>query len=47
MLVKGGYLEPEEAMVHLSKEPFEEKMERAAQVFYDYVLNYAPEMLSP
>lgn len=47
MLVKGGYLEPEEANQTLAREPFEFKMERAAQVFYDYVLNYAPEILSP
>lgn len=47
MLVKGGYIEPEEANLHLAREPFNEKMERAAQVFYDYVLNYAPELISP
>jgi len=47
MLVKGGYLDPEEASKHLANEPFENKMERAAQVFYDYVVNFAPELLSP
>lgn len=31
----------------MANEPFEQKMERAAEVFYDYVINYAPELLSP
>ncbi len=30
MLVKGGYLDPDEANKALSKEPFDRKMERAA-----------------
>jgi hypothetical protein len=47
LLVKGGYLDPEEASQVLSHEPFEQRMQRAADVFYDYVVNYAPEMLSP
>lgn len=46
-LVKTGYLEPSEAMKHLGNEGFGSKMNRAAEVFYDYVLNYAPELLSP
>lgn len=29
-LVKGGYLNPEEASAHLAKEPFEQRMERAS-----------------
>jgi hypothetical protein len=45
--VKGGYLEPEEANNLLAHEPFEQRMQRAADVFYDYVVNYAPEVLSP
>lgn len=45
--MKGGYLEPEEASQALAHEPFEQRMQRAADVFYDYVVNYAPEMLSP
>lgn len=45
LLVKGGYLEPDEA--HLAAESFEQRMNRAADVFYDYVLNYAPELISP
>ena len=46
LLVKGGYLDPEEtsALIH---EPFDQRMQRAADVFYDYVVNYAPELLSP
>lgn len=47
MLVKGGYLEPAEASQHLAQEAFEDRMTRAADVFYDYVLNYAPELVSP
>ncbi|CDW84758.1 UNKNOWN [Stylonychia lemnae] len=47
LLVRAGYLDPEEALKHFSQEPFENRMERAASVFYDYVINYAPEMLSP
>lgn len=49
LLVKGGYIEPEEALRNASivNEPFKDRMERAAEVFYDYVLNYAPELLSP
>lgn len=30
MLVKGGFLDPEEANQYLANEPFENKMERAA-----------------
>ena len=47
MLVKGGYLGHEEALQHLANEPFERRMERAANVFYDYVVNYTPEVISP
>ena len=48
LLVKGGYLEPEEAASSvLSQEPFDQRMQRASDVFYDYVVNYAPELLSP
>ena len=46
LLVKGGYLEPEETSAILN-EPFDQRMQRAADVFYDYVVNYAPELLSP
>ena len=47
LLVKGGYLEPAEVNQNLAKEPFDDRMSRAADVFYDYVLNYAPELISP
>ena len=45
--MKGGYIEPEEASAVLANEPFDARMSRAADVFYDYVLNYSPELLSP
>ena len=47
MLVKSGYLDADEALQHLANESFDSKMQRATQVFYDYVVNYAPEVLSP
>jgi hypothetical protein len=47
MLVKGGFLDPEEASKQLANESFDIKMERAADVFYDYVVNFSPELLSP
>jgi hypothetical protein len=47
MLVKGGFLDPEEASKQLANESFDSKMERAADVFYDYVVNFSPELLSP
>jgi hypothetical protein len=47
MLVKSGYVEPDEIVANVHQEPFESRMKRAANVFYDYVLNYAPELISP
>ncbi len=49
LLVKGGYISPQElaSQESISNEPFPDRMSRAASVFYDYVLNYAPELLSP
>jgi hypothetical protein len=50
LLVNAGYMNPEEKSSIdklLSQESFSNKMDRAAQVFYDYVLNYSPELLSP
>lgn len=47
LLVKGGYIDPEEANSFLSNESFDSRMQRASDVFYDYVQNYAPELLSP
>lgn len=46
LLVKGGYLDPEETSAVIN-ESFDERMQRASDVFYDYVVNYAPELLSP
>lgn len=41
-------MEPEEAAATaISQEPFDQRMQRASDVFYDYVVNYAPELLSP
>lgn len=47
MLVKAGYLLPEEAEKFSSRQPQEVRMERAARIFYEYVQNCAPEFLSP
>ena len=49
MLVKGGYIQPEELEKagSLLNEQFSDRMNRAASVFYDYVVNYSPELLSP
>lgn len=46
LLVKGGYLEPEEALLGAS-ESIDERMQRASSVFYDVVMNHQPELLSP
>ena len=46
LLVKGGFIDPEEAL----KIPIldqKQKMERAVDVFYDFVLNQHQELLSP
>ena len=51
MLVKSGYLDPTEAMLGVPSNNDAEvqdiKMERASQIFYDMMLNYNPEFLSP
>jgi hypothetical protein len=47
LLVKGGYIEPDEAVSALASEPFDQRMQRASDIFYDYVVNYAPELISP
>ena len=43
LLVKGGYLDPEELT---DIQPYDVRMDRAAQIFYDYAQNYAPELMS-
>lgn len=40
-------MEPAEIEQNVQNEPFEQRMKRASSVFYDYVLNYSPELLSP
>ena len=40
LLVKSGYVDPTEALRATGEESVESRMERAANVFYDYVLNY-------
>ncbi len=45
MLVKAGYMEPEEATGR--EDPLDHQMDRAASVFYDYVMHYAPDLISP
>lgn len=45
--MRGGYIGPEEAEKMSSVQPHNVRMERAAQIFYDYVQNYAPELVSP
>jgi hypothetical protein len=47
LLVKGGYLSPDEADKMSARHPHKVRMERAAEIFYDYVQNYAPELVSP
>ena len=45
-MVRAGYLNPEEATI-TTEMTYEYRMERAAEIFYDYVQNYSPELLSP
>ena len=47
--MKGGYIRPDEIekASTLINESFPQRMTRAANVFYDSVLNYQPELLSP
>jgi hypothetical protein len=37
LLVKGGYIKPEEAYSNNNLQSFEIRMEKASAVFYDYV----------
>lgn len=46
LLVKAGYIKPEEAEKFSSQQPHEVRMERASTIFYDYVSNFAPELIS-
>lgn len=47
MLINSGYVDLNEQAAAILQESTDQRMERAATVFYDYVLNYQPEMLSP
>lgn len=46
LLVKGGFIDPQEAL-EIPRMSKNEKMARAANVFYDFVLNQHSELLSP
>lgn len=46
LLVKGGYIDPQEALTTGPKDK-NERMARAVDVFYDFVLNRHNELLSP
>lgn len=47
LLVKGGYIDPDEALIAKSDQSFETRMDRASKIFYEYVSAYSPEMMSP
>lgn len=47
MLIKAGYLHPDEQMVNEDVQVGALGMDSAVEVFYDLVLNYHPEVLSP
>lgn len=47
LMVKAGYINPEEAEKFSAAQPYEVRMDRASRIFYDYVQNYAPELISP
>lgn len=47
MLIKAGYLHPEEQLVNEDVQVGALGMDSAVEVFYDLVLNYHPEVLSP
>ncbi len=44
--MQGGYLNPEEADKVMAMQPYDVRMERASQIFYEYAQNYAPELMS-
>jgi hypothetical protein len=47
LMVRAGYINPEEAEKFTAAQPYEARMDRASQIFYEYVQNYAPELISP
>lgn len=46
LLVKGGYLTPEEAQKIDPTQKFNDRMRRASHIFYEYCQNFAPELMS-
>jgi hypothetical protein len=47
LLVRAGYIDPDEADLGKSDSAFCERMERASKIFYDYSTSYFPELISP
>jgi len=47
MLIKAGYLQPEETFINNDVSIGALGMDAAVEVFYDLVLNYHPNALSP
>ena len=47
MLVKGGYLHPDEVLSTDNEERLSNRMKKASQVFYDMMINENPELISP
>ena len=47
LLITGGYLQPDEAVVDTGAEVGSLGMEAASEAFYDLVMDYPPELLSP
>ena len=48
LLIKGGYINPDEVLASdMVPEQQQDKMERAAQVFYDHVASFNSDFMSP
>ena len=47
LLVRAGYIDPEEAENFSHQQPYSVRMDRATKIFYEYCQNYAPELMSP
>jgi hypothetical protein len=47
LLVRAGYIDPDEAKKFSSSQPYEIRMERASRIFYEYVQSNSPELMSP
>lgn len=46
LMVKSGYITPEEAYSVNSEKTYGLRMNRAADIFYEYISEHAPEMMS-